>query len=128
MVKHAVIQWWLRPAKNKWLRLVYQVLPSLICWHLWKARNVALWEGKVLTAMQVHRFVLSDLCVIFQVHYKDMEVGRYSWPSFYASLVGWKKPTKVILDRWIPPVLKFLKLNTDGYSLGNPGRSGGREC
>ncbi|XP_027157262.1 uncharacterized protein LOC113771277 [Coffea eugenioides] len=64
MVKHAVIQWWLRPAKNKWLRLVYQVLPSLICWHLWKARNVAVWEGKVLSAMQVHGFVLSDLCDI----------------------------------------------------------------
>ena len=125
MIKHAIIQWWLRPAKNKLLRLLYQVLPSLICWHLWKARNVALWEGKVLNTMQVHRFVFSDLCDIFQLHYKDVEVGRYSWPRFYASLVGWKKPTKVILVRWIPPVLNIFKLNTDGCSLGNPGRSGG---
>ena len=36
---------------------------------------MAVWKGKVLTAMQVHRFVLSDLCDIFQVHFKDMDVG-----------------------------------------------------
>ena len=64
MIKHAIIQWWLRLATNKLLRFVYQVLPSLICWHLWKARNVAVWEGKVLSAMQVHGFILSDLCDI----------------------------------------------------------------
>ncbi|XP_027077095.1 uncharacterized protein [Coffea arabica] len=124
-VKHAVIQWWLLPAKNIKLKLVYQLLPSLICWHLWKARNTAVWEGKVLSVMQINTFVLSDLYDIFQLHFTDIGVGRYSWPCFYSSLVSWQKPFKFILVRWIPPVLTTCKLNTDGSSLGNPGRSGG---
>nr|XP_027127775.1 uncharacterized protein LOC113743906 [Coffea arabica] len=86
-LKHAVIQWWLWPAKNMKLKLVYQLLPSLICWHLWKARNAAVWEGKVLLVMQIHTFVLFDLYDIFQLHFTDMGVGRYSWPCFYSSLV-----------------------------------------
>ncbi|XP_071940011.1 uncharacterized protein [Coffea arabica] len=110
-VKHAVIQWWMRPAKNKLMKLLYQILPSLICWHLWKARNVAVWEGKVLSAIQVH--------------FKDMGVGRYSWHRLHISLMGWKKEMRVTLVRCLPPASTLLKLNTDGCSLGNPGRSGG---
>ena len=53
-----------------------------------------MWEGKVLSAMQVHGFVLSDLCDILQVHFKDMGVGRYSWPTLSKLLVGWKKAAK----------------------------------
>nr|XP_027071629.1 uncharacterized protein LOC113696407 [Coffea arabica] len=124
-VKHAVIQWWMRPAKNKLMKLLYQILPSLICWHLWKARNVAVWEGKVLSAIQVHGFILSDLCDILQMHFKDMGVGRYSWHRLHISLMGWKKEMRVTLVRWLPPASTLLKLNTDGCSLGNPGRSGG---
>ncbi|XP_027102321.1 uncharacterized protein [Coffea arabica] len=42
-----LIGWWLKPMKSEQLRFMFRILPSLICWHIWKARNTAVFQGSV---------------------------------------------------------------------------------
>ena len=51
--------------------------------------------------------------------------GFPSWHAFYASLSGWRPRYYHRLVGWESPVQGMWKLNTDGCSLGNLGKSGG---
>ncbi|XP_071940698.1 uncharacterized protein [Coffea arabica] len=44
--------WWEGRQRNKFLRFVHQVVPLMICWHLWKARNGMKYEGKRIVGAQ----------------------------------------------------------------------------
>ena len=45
-LRHRVLWWWLRPGQNVYLKFVYRLLPMLVCWELWQARNRGVFEGK----------------------------------------------------------------------------------
>nr|XP_027086471.1 uncharacterized protein LOC113708207 [Coffea arabica] len=49
MVRHVLAKWWLRITTKSTLKLIYRILPCLVCWHLWRARNSVLFEGKRVT-------------------------------------------------------------------------------
>ncbi|XP_071923139.1 uncharacterized protein [Coffea arabica] len=43
--RHMAIAWWIQPAPHRYFAFVYRLLPSLICWELWRARTSALMQG-----------------------------------------------------------------------------------
>ncbi|XP_071924882.1 uncharacterized protein [Coffea arabica] len=88
--------WWMSTPRSDERRLLFTILPSFICWHIWKAWNKAYYEG---VRMYVARLY---------------EWSRVKPPRYSVQLVGWKVK-----------VAGTLTLNTDGCSKGNSGVSGG---
>ncbi|XP_071939025.1 uncharacterized protein [Coffea arabica] len=87
---------WEGRQRNKLLRFVHQVVPLMIYWHLWKARNGMKYEGKRIVGAQ-----------------------------FHLAISTWKPAVSHRLVKWVRSFHGSLKLNTDGCSKGNPGLSGG---
>ena len=56
-----LISWWLKPVKLDRLKFVFRLLPSLICWHIWKARNKAVFHGTVPNPIGVCQAIFQDL-------------------------------------------------------------------
>nr|XP_027097552.1 uncharacterized protein LOC113717098 [Coffea arabica] len=44
-VRARLASWWLASPRLKRRQAIYHILSSLICWHLWKVRNRAVFEG-----------------------------------------------------------------------------------
>ena len=44
-LRDRAMAWWLSKQSEVQKWLVVSILPSFICWHIWKVRNIALWEG-----------------------------------------------------------------------------------
>ena len=52
-VRHKVMSWWVKPTLNNYLDFILRTLPSLICWNLWKMRNLWIFDGKLDSVMHV---------------------------------------------------------------------------
>ncbi|KAL0008067.1 hypothetical protein SO802_009569 [Lithocarpus litseifolius] len=77
-------------------------------WYLWKHRNRVVFKNTTLN-MSLHTYCITQSIEYFYC------VGEASKDKHYTvAQVRWKKPR----EGW-------AKLNTDGASLGNPGRAGG---
>ncbi|XP_027184159.1 uncharacterized protein LOC113782466 [Coffea eugenioides] len=57
-LRHRVLRWWLRRGQNVYLKFIYRLLPMLICWELWKARNKGVFEGRSMVGTEVVRQIL----------------------------------------------------------------------
>nr|XP_027122759.1 uncharacterized protein LOC113739671 [Coffea arabica] len=40
-----VVAWWMSSPCSAYRRLIFRLLPSFICWHIWRARNASMFEG-----------------------------------------------------------------------------------
>ena len=92
-------------------KLPWKVLFSFLCWHLWLARNEHIFHNQ--SSSQPRLF------------HKAVQLA-----TKYFYLVCPTKTTKIGIPRiikWITPLKPFIKLNTNGSSLSNPGlaRAGG---
>ncbi|XP_027150495.1 uncharacterized protein LOC113750754 [Coffea eugenioides] len=106
--------------------MVCRVLPSLICWGLWKARNMAMYEEITVSPAQVCRDVQDLLLSMSQVR-PFVQVTRDDWELAHSGLILCMERTKSVLPRWVAwsrPSAGYVKLNIDGSSLENPGHSG----
>lgn len=86
------------------------ILPALVMWVVWKARNLMVFEQKVTpvtTQMMQALFLLQDVSKA----YGHESVASAHIPSPIA--VSWKKPE----EGWVV-------LNVDGSAITNPGRTG----
>ncbi|XP_071926190.1 uncharacterized protein [Coffea arabica] len=130
-VRHRAIPWWIRPASNRYLAFVYRLIPSLICWELWTARTNAFMHGGRLEVGVVIARTLSRMREALLLQFPSLSWDHASWMTLHSDLEG--RPQRWISwpMKWLPPAEGY-KLNTDGCSLGNPGRSSGggllRDC
>ena len=120
--------WWEGWQRNKLLWFVHQVVPLMICWHLWKARNGMKYEGKRIVGAQVCQLIFSEMLQLFRIQFPDCRVPSWSWIQFHLAISTWKPAVSHRLVKWVRPFHGSLKLNTDGCSKGNPGLSGGGGC
>ncbi|KAG4963526.1 hypothetical protein JHK85_040981 [Glycine max] len=82
------------------------ILFAVTCWTIWKSRNSLIFQNKRWTTWQI----------INQVNILSNDV-----------INTLQQPTQPRMGRnvsWDPPTFPFVKLNTDGSSIGNPGDSG----
>ena len=85
--------------------LLFKDIFSILCWTIWTARNKTAFEGTEFNHSTIFKR-FSSLAIEL----------KFSLPQKVD-----KPPKEKILIGWKPPSSGFLKLNTDGSALGNPG-------
>ena len=73
--------WWLRQVKSDQLRFVFQLLPNLSCWHIWKARNKAVFHGSVPNPVGVCQGIFRDLKEAYWLRFGEL-LRVMEWPTF----------------------------------------------
>ncbi|XP_071902720.1 uncharacterized protein [Coffea arabica] len=117
--------WWiLASGKSPTAVLVY-LLPVLICWELWKARNQVVYENVFLRPPYICRQIVWHLNAIGAAH-PFACANDDTWRRLgLLPIFKMPKLLKCIPLVWSSPQYLYSKLNVDGSSLGNPGHSGG---
>ncbi|XP_027156179.1 uncharacterized protein LOC113756908 [Coffea eugenioides] len=119
-----MVMWWLSSQSKGQRRVVVSILPSFICWHIWKARNKAVREGVSLSSGDICHGIIQD--VVLAV---SSEVNRWNlclpFDQFFDRLSTPPVPLQCRIVRWQAAGTGIATLNTDGWSKGNPGVSGG---
>lgn len=117
------------------IQLIMQALPSVIVWELWKRRNFYK-HGEAVLINRVIYQVSSTLQALVKLRKPKMQNVPHKWPNLLALLEQYTPTLKITKVIWEYPTAGWIKLNTDGASSGNPGRSSigfllrneGREC
>ncbi|XP_070008763.1 uncharacterized protein [Nicotiana sylvestris] len=104
------------------LKPVMQALPSCVVWELWKRRN-SMKYGDVVTTSRVIYQVSSNLQALVKVRKLGMNMVPHKWQDLLAMMENFTPKLKVTKVMWEFPSAGWLKVNTDGASRGNPGRS-----
>ena len=123
-LRDTLVAWWLSSQSDVHKRLVVDILPSFICWHVWKARNKAVWEGVHLSCGEVCRAILRDVSEVVAGKFGKVTVAL-TFNQFLDQISAHRPIQRCRLVRWHAPSGGFMLLNTDGCSKGNPGPSGG---
>ncbi|XP_070005263.1 uncharacterized protein [Nicotiana sylvestris] len=103
------------------IKPIMQVLPSWIVWELWKRRN-SLNYGKVVSISRVIYQVSTTLQALVQERKPGLQVP-HKWQDLITMLEHYTPSLKFEKVIWEFPLEGWIKVNTDGSSRGNPGRS-----
>ncbi|XP_070021835.1 uncharacterized protein [Nicotiana sylvestris] len=104
------------------LKPVMQSLPSCIVWELWKRRNSMKYSDAVTTSSVIYQ-VSSNLQALVKVRKRGMDMVPHKWQDLLTMMENFTPKLKVTKVMWEFPSAGWLKVNTDGASRGNPGRS-----
>ncbi|XP_075099497.1 uncharacterized protein LOC142176265 [Nicotiana tabacum] len=117
----AIIKCW---TANVCLRLkpIMQAFPSCIVWELWKRRNSMKYGDGVRTSRVIYQ-VSSNLQTLVKVRKPGMIMVPHKWQDLLVVMENFTPKLKVTKVMWEFPSAGWLKVNTDGASRGNPGRS-----
>ena len=124
-VRAYIAGWWYSASRNGFLAFVHFIIPSLICWNIWKSRNLARFEGKFLSHVAICEFVFEEVKNLFRLQFPEHLFLSSTWMQFYSSLSSLNRIASFKIVRWCRPPLGVFKLNTDGCSRGNVRRAGG---
>ncbi|XP_027174512.1 uncharacterized protein LOC113774142 [Coffea eugenioides] len=116
--------WWMSSSRSEKGRFLFFVLPSLICWHIWKARNKAYYEGVQMRLGRICHDILIDMKGVVEVQF-NQRLGVQTFLQLYEGTAHPPPCYSVQLVGWRVTEEGTLTLNTDGCSKGNPGVSGG---
>nr|XP_027066533.1 uncharacterized protein LOC113692333 [Coffea arabica] len=123
-VRARLASWWLASPSSRRRKAVFHIMPSLICWHLWKARNRAVFEGIQPQSSSVCQAIFQEAKVLLEIELKERVAAQsflqlWEWASQSRRRFGFK------LVCWKPALEGEFTLNTDGCCKGNPGLGGG---
>ncbi|XP_075092253.1 uncharacterized protein LOC142172518 [Nicotiana tabacum] len=104
------------------LKPVMQAFPSCVVWELWKRRNNMKYDGAVTTSRVIYQ-VSSNLQALVKVRKPGMDMVPHKWKDLLAMMENFTPKLKVTKVMWELANTGWLKVNTDGASRGNPGRS-----
>ncbi|XP_071918762.1 uncharacterized protein [Coffea arabica] len=121
-VRSRLVGWWSLPTRHSRMKMIHTVFPSIICWHIWLAYLVG---TESLRRRTICDRIMADAVGLVCEKAEGESEGYSSWHAFYASLSGWRPRYSHRMVCWEPSGQAICKLNTDGCSLGNLGKSGG---
>ncbi|XP_071928018.1 uncharacterized protein [Coffea arabica] len=119
-----IVDWWLNSQDSELRKIICRILPSVICWQIWKARNKALFEGVQMQSSAIRQAIFSEIQSMVGIHFKQL-IRLQSFCQLY----DWSKaPGGTVVYqgiRWETKETGRYTLNTDGCAKGNPGIGGG---
>ncbi|PIN12643.1 hypothetical protein CDL12_14744 [Handroanthus impetiginosus] len=92
------------------------VVPILIFWHIWEARNNAkYWDKKFFASKIIHRIIqhLHNIYAVGKMGYKHWK-SNLQFAKHLGLTVPRPTPKIAIAVTWLRPTDKLWKLNTDG--------------
>ncbi|KAF3617049.1 hypothetical protein FXO38_34217 [Capsicum annuum] len=123
-IRTVVMQWWLTKTKNKIQETMYQCLPTVFCWEIWKSRCNARFEGNKVSTYRIVEQVTKLMGLILNKQFPCLNF-RGSWQEMCSKIDGATPTIITKIIKWLHPPDNFLKLNTDGCSKGNRGEAVG---
>ncbi|XP_071923069.1 uncharacterized protein [Coffea arabica] len=63
--------WWPFSPRHAVRRFLFSVLPSFICWHIWKARNVAYYEGRQKPVARICHAIFLDVIGVVEIQFNQ---------------------------------------------------------
>ncbi|XP_027069890.2 uncharacterized protein [Coffea arabica] len=123
-VRHMVWSCWLRRGTNDRVKFLHNILPSVVCWVLWKARNEGVFEGRKMRIRPTVNRIVQFLHDFLQSRFPGVQPSAPTWEGLLLELGSHQRRMVIRPVYWVTP-RRGYKLNSDGCSRGNPGRSGG---
>ncbi|XP_075080452.1 uncharacterized protein LOC142165958 [Nicotiana tabacum] len=120
-VKQVIRNWWTAKCCPK-LKPLFQAVPAIISWEVWKKRNTNKNGGTVSTNKAIHK-VNKTLHYLAGVRYLWLSHIPMLWPDMIQFFEAYKPILITRRVTWQLPHQGWYKCNTDGASKGNP-RSG----
>ncbi|KAH0650670.1 hypothetical protein KY285_032001 [Solanum tuberosum] len=124
-VKQMVRKWWSTDGNYR-IKLVYQAIPIVIMWFLWKRRNTIL-NGGSYSVGKVIWEINNTILKFIKLRCKG-NFGLNNWPLIVQYLEGYSVVYNFKVVKWVPPPINWFKGNTDGASKGNLGPSSTAFC
>ncbi|XP_070039454.1 uncharacterized protein [Nicotiana tomentosiformis] len=118
---HAITKYWTAKVCDR-LKPIMQALPSYVVCELWKKRN-SMKCGDVVSTSRVIYQVSSTLQALVKVRKPGVHNVPHKWHELLAIMENYTPRLKVSKVIWELPGEGWIKVNTDGASRGNPGRS-----
>lgn len=111
---------------NKVLNYCCKIIPALVVWYLWRARNLARLENLSLTKDEIFKLIWLDLKDMVSSLFPDLRttLQNHSWESLVLYFENLHFCPRVKEVFWCFPNCSY-KLNTDGSARGNPSLAAG---
>nr|XP_016435260.1 PREDICTED: uncharacterized protein LOC107761549 [Nicotiana tabacum] len=104
------------------IKPIMQALPSCIIWELWKRRN-SFKYGEVVSISMVIYQVSSSLQALVRVRKPGLINVHHKWQDMLTMLENYTLRLKYDKVIWELPMVRWVKVNTNGASRVNLGRS-----
>ncbi|KAH0665329.1 hypothetical protein KY285_026535 [Solanum tuberosum] len=124
-LKQMITEWWKRNTPIK-IQFLFQAIPIIIVWELWKRRN-ARRHGMDTSFFKLRNQCVNTIIQLIKMKYPWIKVPR-EWEEIVKVLREYKLKLHYCTVSWRKPYSGTLKCNTDGVSRGNPGESAYAFC
>ncbi|XP_075109005.1 uncharacterized protein LOC142180815 [Nicotiana tabacum] len=104
------------------LQPILQALPAVIFWELWKRRNNYKHGGSVTVNRVIYQ-VSTTMQSLIQYRKPTLKRVPHKWPDMLNMMESYFPKLMYSKVLWECPSPGWIKVNTDGTSRGNPGRS-----
>ncbi|PHT62424.1 hypothetical protein T459_33729 [Capsicum annuum] len=115
-------RWWKHPA-NVYLKPLYQALPCVVVWELWKRRKKRRYGGNISLNRLISQ-VSATLHNLLVYRFPKMKRLSSNWPELVSELESYIPRLHYRRVCWEFPSGQWIQCKTDGASRGNPGKSG----
>eukprot|EP00253_Pinus_taeda_P020461 PITA_20461 len=128
--------WPQQPYQSNILNSLWQILPGIVMWNLWKEHNRRIFKNQSMDEQQVWKIInqnvqetLSIKCWT-QEDFPSNDKEQAIWHNWQINLQSSNSPTSNSSRQqdtpsiWSPPPINTYMLNFDGASKGNPGLTG----
>jgi ribonuclease HI len=120
---------------NPILNLIWQLLPGFILWQIWKERNKRIFRSQSsqpTVTWETIRSLIKETIRSKSWTAEDLQCSPeeqgilQNWQPIFNKQLGAKPPQTAPTSptNWTPPPERFIKVNFDGASKGNPGSAG----
>ena len=131
-IQDTLVNWETISFHNPILQHIWQLLPGFTLWSIWKERNKRIFRSQssppTVTWETIRSFikeiVRSKSWTAEDLQCSPEEQGiLQNWQPIFNKQLGAKPPqtTPTSPTNWTPPPERFIKVNFDGASKGNPG-------
>ncbi|XP_071920691.1 uncharacterized protein [Coffea arabica] len=67
-----VVAWWMVGPRAEKRRILFRILSCYICWHIWKARNQAVFERSRMCAVTIRQAIMSDVVAELKIQFNHV--------------------------------------------------------